>query len=149
MVASTNGSVLQVVSVTKTDGFITSSATNVDVTGVSLSITPTSTSSKVLVTVTGVAGHDTVDRVVILDLVRNSTKIGQSDDGYSLLGYENQANLATPFTISFLDSPSTTSATTYKLQTRAGASGSVAVGRTPFSTSLDSITTITAMEIAG
>ena len=43
------GTVLQVVSVTKTDGFSTSSTTPVDITGLSASITPTSATSKILI----------------------------------------------------------------------------------------------------
>lgn len=51
MVASTNGSVLQVVSTTKTDTYShTGGLTFSNVTGLSASITPTSTSSKVFVT---------------------------------------------------------------------------------------------------
>ena len=43
------GSIVQIVSTTKTDGFTTSSSTATDVTGFSASITPTSTSNKILV----------------------------------------------------------------------------------------------------
>ena len=44
-----SGSVIQVASTSKTDPFSTSSTSFVDVTGLSVSITPTSTSSKILV----------------------------------------------------------------------------------------------------
>ena len=43
------GSILQVVSVTKTDSFTTSSSSFVDITGLSATITPSSASSKILV----------------------------------------------------------------------------------------------------
>ena len=43
------GSVLQTLSTTKTDTFISSSTSYTDVTGLSLAITPSSTSSKILV----------------------------------------------------------------------------------------------------
>ena len=43
------GNILQVVSTTKTDTFSTTSTSYVDITGLSVSITPTSTSSKIFI----------------------------------------------------------------------------------------------------
>ena len=48
VITSSKFKIGQVVSTTKTDGFSTSSTSVTDVTGLSVSITPTSTSSKVL-----------------------------------------------------------------------------------------------------
>ena len=45
------GSVLQVVQTVKTDTFATTSTSFVDITGVSVAITPSSTSSKILIQV--------------------------------------------------------------------------------------------------
>lgn len=47
--ATVTQKILQVVSVTKTDGFSSSSTTPVDITGMSASITPSATSSKILI----------------------------------------------------------------------------------------------------
>jgi hypothetical protein len=66
------GSVLQVVSTTKTDTFSTSSTSYTDLTGLSVSITPTSATSKVLVFYT-VNGKQTT--TPSMRLVRNSTAI--------------------------------------------------------------------------
>lgn len=113
------GSVLQVVSTTKTDTFSTASTSYVDVTGLSVSITPTASTSKILIQFSIVAGSQ---GIFAAQLVRGSTVIGVGD----LVGSHTQASIAS-FTNSdanttaigafnYLDSPATTSATTYKIQ---------------------------------
>lgn len=121
------GSVLQVVSTTKTDTFSTTALTSspVDVTNMSVAITPTNTSSKILVLVNGVGGYQSYQ--VNFRLMRNSTPISIGDavgsrprtsvtsGGYvGSVSYEQYHY--SPFSICYLDSPSTTSSTTYKLQ---------------------------------
>ena len=112
--------ILQVVSTAKTDTFSTTSTTFVDVTGLSVSITPSATSSKILVVgyvVAGVSG----DLAINARLVRDSTAILVGDTAsnrprdtyYS--GF-NAAGLGMAFSPIYLDSPNTTSATTYKVQ---------------------------------
>ena len=76
------GKILQVVSALKTDAFTTTSTTFVDVTGVSVSVTPTSATSKILIFVTGVTGTAGASNVVApINLVRNSTNIAESTGG--------------------------------------------------------------------
>ena len=126
------GKILQVVQTLKNDTTsITSSNTNsfVDVSGMSLSITPTATTSKILVYFTialsGNAGS------FHIRLVRGSTNIGigdgtaignrlQSTFLYRPMGspYEHACDAVSHCV---LDTPNTTSATTYKLQGSAGA----------------------------
>ena len=116
------GKLLQVVQTVKTDTW-SSSSTNtwVDITGLNVSITPASSSNKVLVDV-----HISLSNYSLASfrLVRGSTVIAVGD---SLGGNRVQATMgALSFTrdghrtssasIRFLDSPSTTSSTTYKLQ---------------------------------
>ena len=125
------GNILQVVSTTKTDtSSFTSNTTNtfVDLSGLSVSITPTSASSKILIEfdVSVAVGTGTVH----VRLVRGSTPIAVGDSASNRL----QSTVArrsmssvyslenTPMSMSFLDSPNTTSATTYKLQGTAGSS---------------------------
>jgi hypothetical protein len=120
------GSVLQVVSTTKTDTFTaTLSGTYTDITGISVNITPTSASNKVLVTVnigTACAANNSA-----IQLLRGSTPICIGDAATS----RTQATMADmnsfglnggPVSFSFLDSPATTSSTTYKVQIWAGSS---------------------------
>jgi len=155
------GAVLQVVSTTKTDTFSTTTTGSwIDVTGLSVSITPTSSSSKIMIfaRITG-AGQAAVTRLQIR-LVRDSTAISVGDASGSRLQvsggelyYGGENDTLSNSTAFFLDSPATTSSTTYKLQIRNGnVGGTIVVNRTqnnnnavetPVSTS-----SITVMEIA-
>ena len=147
-----SGSVLQVVQTVKTDSFGTSSSTSyTDITGLSVSITPTSSSNKVLVLCT-VGFSNTSD--ALLQLLRDSTVIGSStvgtgaNRGFAFLSTAISGSL--PLCINYLDSPSTTSATTYKVQGRVFDGGqSFSINRRTGDTIFGGSSTITAMEIAG
>jgi hypothetical protein len=144
--ASGFGKVLQVVQAVKTDSFTTSSATYVDVTGLSVSITPSSTSNKVLVFATLMfnMGGSGTDRVVGYNLTRESTSIFSSvwrTYDYGTSGV--YVAIASP--ISYLDSPSSTSALTYKIQIAKNAGANDA----GVNTESGSSSSIIAMEIAG
>ena len=131
------GSVLQVVSTTKTDVFNTTSTSFIDVTGLSASITPSSTSSKILVTVFFNLAISSGWMAMAL-LRRDSTAICLGDASASRQrataihkGITNN-NVSEFLSVTFLDSPSTTSATVYKLQIKSENSGhNVYMGRTP------------------
>ena len=122
------GSVLQVVQATKTDTFSTTSTSFTDVTGLSASITPRSTSSKILVIMDIAVSTGTAENHSQVKLLRDSTDIYVGDAA----GSRTQAAITTFSTTTelrlaamalrqnatFLDSPSTTSAVTYKAQAR-------------------------------
>jgi len=148
--------VLQVVTVNKTDTFSTSSTSFTDITGLSVSITPTSTTSKILVmaSINGTGSSAVVQSMI--QLVRNSTAIDIGDAASTRIqATTNLYNvapdglaMATPI---YLDSPSTTSSVTYKLQMRVNSStGYVNRTTTDSDTTVYSRTasTITVMEIA-
>jgi len=154
------GAILQVVQTYKTSIFSTTSTTFVDITGLSVSITPSSASSKIWVFASvQTAGQDYSDRVIPLRLVRDSTDIGLSDQsGSSRLttsGGRHASNQADSGVacISFLDSPNTTSSITYKLTTRVGTVGTTIIGRDGDTTDDQNRATypssITVMEVAG
>ena len=147
---STSGA-RQVVSTLKTDSFSTTSTTFVDVTGVSVTITPSSASSTVLVIVSGVNGSNGVDNFTPINLVRGSTAIAQSTGNANFAATLNLINQSTgitlPFSIVFLDSPATTSAITYKIQMRSNNNPLAYIGRQATSDNR-SVTTITAIEFA-
>lgn len=117
-----SGTVLQVVSATKTDTFSTSSSSWTDITGLSVSITPTSSSSKILVMYSLMTG-ETSSQFPLMRLVRGSTVIAVGDAAgsraqVSSVGWSSGAVNATDMqSMNFLDSPATTSSITYKLQT--------------------------------
>jgi hypothetical protein len=146
------GSVLQVISANKVDGFTTTSLTAVDITGLSVSITPTSTSSKILV-LAHIYGGGENTTAIYLNLVRNSTTLSIGTAGTAPLNstigaYLGASTLYTTMPIMFLDSPATTSSTTYKIQAYSG-TGSVAVNRRVSDSVVGGSSSITVMEIAG
>ena len=161
---TSTGKILQVVNTLKTDtASITSSNTNnfVDISGMSLSITPTATSSKILVFFTLCLGGNA--GTFHIRLVRDSTNIGIGDsDGNRLQNTILYRPNSSPYQHScddvtniVLDTPSTTSATTYKLQGSAGSTYSATwyFNRTYNNSNNDydgrPVSSITAMEVAG
>jgi len=129
------GKVLQVVSTTKSDTFSTSSSTFVDITGLSVSITPSSVSSKILVLFNLSGTQDVGVSLAQARLMRDSTAISVGDAA----GSRSPAT-GDPFSIasvivgtvvsgSYLDNPATTSAVTYKFQMQSNF-GSSYVNRT-------------------
>lgn len=118
------GSVLQVVSVTKTDTYSASVATggySGDVTGLSASITPTSSSSKILIFVnlTGGITAGIYNFAIYKNGSQLSGAIGTSA-GSRLLITSSAANGGTGSqegaSFNYLDSPSTTSSTSYTVR---------------------------------
>lgn len=142
------GSLLQVVSTNKNDAFSTTSTSYVDITGLSVSITPTFASSKILIFVTVGASASADDSLV--QLVRGATVIASGTGATVTNGFNMfslNAGTITNSPVNFLDSPATTSSTTYKVQilTR---SGTVFVNRRSLNTSFSGSSSITVMEIA-
>ena len=139
---NSGGKILQVVNATLTTETSSSSATFAD-TGLTASITPLFSTSKVLVFVdhTGCYSSNGTNLLAI-SLLRNSTSIVTKFEGYGGYTGVNQSAFGGSST-TYLDSPATTSATTYKTQlANLNATGTVSVGRGP------SIATITLMEVA-
>jgi hypothetical protein len=124
--------------------FASSTAGYVDVTGLAVTITPSTATSKVLVIVTiGLLGNGSAQNTLRsrVQLVRDSTAI-ERFGGLTLTDNRD----ATSPAFAYLDSPATTSATVYKVQLDAG-SGTGYVNRTGVdSTAVTS--TITAIEVA-
>jgi hypothetical protein len=111
------GKVLQVVSATYSTSTSTTSTSYSD-TGLTASITPSSVSSKILVlvnTAMGVEGYSGGDYVGYLQLVRASTALTSVNQETQ---YSGRGRMGAAFT--YLDSPATTSSTTYKTQIKSG-----------------------------
>ena len=128
--AGVGGKVLQVLSTAKTDTFSTNSTSYTDVTGLSVSITPSSTSSKILVMMECNVGNDN-NVSAFLRMVRGSTAIFVGDSAGSRIqatsgnGDDPSNQFVYQMSGVFLDSPSTTSATTYKIQANTENSGNL------------------------
>ncbi len=154
-----SGGILQTLSTTKTDTFTTTSTTYSDVTGLSVTITPASTSNKILVSGSiniGSAGFAT--NAAFFKLVRGATDIAIGDTagsrirGYSGSGIDTAAMMSSGF--QFLDSPATVAALTYKIQLCTNVSGQTAsvnrwVTDTDNNSRIRGVSTITVMEVAG
>ena len=124
------GGIIQVVSTTKTDTFDTTSTSFVDITGLSVSITPKFSTSKILVTYHTNASMEDDGYRGGLRLMRDSTAIFVGDSAGSRPQLSNHLVEATGTQQQFsysgqtLDSPATTSAVTYKVQAISLDSGS-------------------------
>jgi len=138
----TAGQVIQVVTDTDSTERATTSTTFVDVTGVSVSITPSSASNKIFVIATGGGGLDG-SALAYYTIVRDSTNLGNSTKGMMVIR-GNSGSVYAGATMSVLDSPNTTSSITYKVQFRS-TSGSV----NAFWNYDEGKSSITVMEIKG
>ena len=122
------GKIVQVVATTKLNTFSTASTSFTDVSGLSVSITPTSSSNKVLVMVDLKFGSDTNGAEFFARLLRDSTLIYAGNASSREECFFGQEDTEDEFRMdqasaNFLDSPNTTSATTYKVQIRNNNSG--------------------------
>ena len=129
------GSVVQVQSTNTTLSFSTSSGTFSSL-GLSVSITPTSTTSKILVIASYGIATQTSNLQVTESLFRDSTELNAIAIHYGA----SSGFLTTTHSLHILDAPTTTSTITYEVKARIGAGAGTASTTSP--------ATITAMEIA-
>ena len=120
--ASGGGKLLQVVTGTTTTSTQIASTTYTDTT-ITATITPSSASSKILVLAQGYynlyRGNLGGEQYTDIKLVRASTDIYEMTRlGYNFATNESSFDNSVP--IMYMDSPSTTSATTYKIQSKVG-----------------------------
>ena len=108
------GKIGQIVTVQNTTATSTTSSSFTD-TGMSLAITPTSTSSKILCQISAGIGNTTTSADVVIQVLRDTTQVLEcARIAFNTGGHGNAQQF-----FQVLDSPSTTSATTYKLQMKA------------------------------
>jgi len=136
--AGGGGKVLQVVQDTLVGGLTTTSTSYVD-SGLTLSITPVSVSSRILVMVNIVGMNPSTSQGAGARIMRDSTEIYFTD--VINLGIGN----TTPVSFMYVDSPSTTSAITYKAQAKNTQAGILYLGN--YYSQTNPISSIIAMEI--
>ena len=129
-----------------------------DIAGMTVTITPKSASNKVMITcqLSYSTNSDGCGNLIIL--LRGSTIIGGQTNGTSVNGWfgiinnngqSNSGGILYNAGGEFLDSPNTTSATTYKLQHHGvGGTTPFIINKQSGTTALAGISTLTAMEIA-
>jgi len=117
---ASGGGIIQVVSVIKTDTFSSTSTSFADISGLSVSITPQTTSNKILI-LCQINHGQSPEAGQTIRLMRGGTAIAIGDAagvrtrGSTGLPYLNIYNIES-HSIIHVDSPATTSSTTYKLQ---------------------------------
>jgi hypothetical protein len=161
---SRSGGILQVVQTEKSDTFTASlaaGALSTEVTDFAASITPRSTSSKILVEVVAQVSNSQNGKGTNLILFKNGAALdlARGDAAGSRVrvsaGSNNDNSLMTTASISFLDSPATTSSTTYSIVMHNGDSASsiLYLNRTGSDTDTTqfprAMSTITLIEVAG
>ena len=146
--SAVGGKVLQVLQTTHSATTQYSVNSNyVDISGLSVTITPSSTSSKILVIASVQIGGNAPQTSV--RLIRGTTRIGDngtSTGSFMTQGWSNGYVTVTTAN-SYLDSPNTTSATTYKLTLRVHAGNWAYTNRAESNEHHEPISTITVMEI--
>ena len=141
----TAGQVIQVV--TATDSTTRSSTSGSYVTAsntLSVAITPASASNKVFILYTGaIQNVNEVNATAHFTIFRGATNLGGGGNNALGCAYINENNLFLNMAIGYLDSPSTTSSTTYQVQFKND------VGTSVILNAQGSTGSITAFEIKG
>ena len=167
LASGVGGKILQVKHTTKTSFFSTSTTGGTDVTGVSVTITPSSSSSKILVSCFGEYGNGNNDSFASLFLARTigsgsvngDIAIGDSRGSTTRAtmnatlrsGGGLSHNVSRSFGCQFLDSPNTTNAVIYKLGINVIQGAPACIGGTSsdgYANFASVPTYITAMEVA-
>jgi len=137
-VGATAGQVIQVVSATDTTSRSTSSTSFVTASNtLSVTITPASASNKILILTNVVGRGAPAVGNIFLTIYKDSTNLGNGNAGFGT-DYNGEITFMSG---AYLDSPATTSATTYQVYFRmGGGTGTIGQG---------SMNTITCLEIKG
>ena len=161
--SGSSGGIIQVVHVNTSSHTYSTSTSYTDITGVTANITPTRSDSKILIQCTLAVSkennHTFLGRIVRDgSVITGSGGAAESGHGNQLDGawwaIRNTIYSANAYAVSYLDSPSSTSALTYKAQGKTTSSSyPFAINRTVSSNDLEyatpSFSMITLMEISG
>ena len=149
--------IVQVVTTNKTNPFTTTSSAFTDITGLSVTITPTSATNTILVLSSFMVGNDPANTSAFVRLMRGATAIDVGDAAGSRIQATNDltafnGDKQAVGNIMFIDSPATTTATTYKLQVASPGSTTVAINASSTDTNSAgrsrTVSSITVIEIS-
>ena len=156
--AGASGGIIQCVQTVMTDGvtYTNTSFADIPSPGLSVSITPSSSSNKILV-IADIACTGADGQYNIFQLVRDSTNIYKGTDSKTYIaskiwypladGNDDNATMGN-INMVFLDSPATTSAVTYKVQVKVTGS-TAAINRRISSDDTSVASSLTVMEVSG
>jgi len=142
LASGVGGKVLQVVSTSTTTETSTNSTSFVLASGLTLNITPSSSTSKILI-FGSTCTQANAGAINNLSIFRDSTNLGETNQGFGRL--TNADEIVIQGSVHYLDSPATTSQITYALYVRSNGGGGVTVQTNSNGTR----GSITAIEIAG
>ena len=149
------GGIVQIKSVTHTEfesQSLTGSGNFFDIAGMSVTITPTRADSKIFVMTTVAVACNSANKNNFIQLRRDSTDIAKGTEGGSVNAsfYHKTRDNFSPANINIqhLDSPTTTSAVTYKVRWSGENSTTYYLNRNASNTNEGMVSTITVMEIS-
>jgi hypothetical protein len=117
LTTASTGTVLQVVNTTNTTAYSTTSSSFVS-TGITASITPTSSSSKILVLFSCAVSNNTINGSIDLSVYRGGSEVGRCQAWYAASSAGSAGGIVQVF-----DSPATTSSVTYTIYLRTNGTG--------------------------
>ena len=156
LASGASGGIIQIKSTTHTE-FESQALTGVsnffDIAGMSVTITPTRSDSKIFVIATVCIASGTTNKNNFIQLRRDSTDIAKGTEGGTTNAsfYFKNPDAFAPFNITtqHLDSPSTTSAVTYKVRWSGENGVTFYLNRNATNTNEGMVSTITVMEVSG
>jgi hypothetical protein len=140
--AIATGKVLQVVSAVRSTEITTSSQSYVT-TNCTASITPSSSSNKILIQISGSGRQNDDGGTAKFTVYRDSTDLAAGTPGFSEISVTGGTYVKAPYVITFLDSPSSTSAVAYTLYMKNQTSTTCRACHN------NTDTTVTLLEVAG
>jgi len=141
------GKILQAVQAIYTANYNTN-ATTFTAVGPTLSITPSSTSSRILLTTSYVLYHNNSNYQSFNTFTRNGTNISTNPTQIGITAFAPSAYGSVPCSFSYIDSPATTSAITYGIAIKTSSTGLTVTFNYDGFGSYDSNATLIALEIA-
>jgi len=141
--AVAGGKILQVKETTKSNTFETNSSTYVDIPNLSVSITPASTSNKILFISSVNFGANQTGQHNFYQVLRDSTTISATAQSIR----SSDTSVIQSYSSIILDSPSSTSALTYKIQVRPENTNSAVGVNRNIGNTLYGFSTILCMEV--
>jgi hypothetical protein len=107
--------VFQIVTATSTTQTLSTSSTYTAATNITATITPSSSTHKILVLVSGTAINTIANAITTFTIKRSGTDISSGGTGFCDFREQGTGNSYTPINIAVVDSPASTSALTYAL----------------------------------
>ena len=157
LVSGASGGIIQIRQNIKQNAFTNNAnSTWTDITNMAVSITPTRSDSNILISINMGISNGSAE-LHLLRLLRDSTVIGASNfgnqNGFAIVDTECIGGVKSRYIghvkAEILDSPSTTSSVTYKVQFWKNGGGNMHVNRRALNTGSGYSSTITAYEVSG